>query len=56
MVRAVESTHALLEQIAYQMKNKIDEKKFGGLIALTKVQVCSDCCGMNEFRLFQAVD
>jgi alkylation response protein AidB-like acyl-CoA dehydrogenase len=38
MARAVESTHALLEQVAYQMKCKVPDQQLGSLVALTKVQ------------------
>jgi alkylation response protein AidB-like acyl-CoA dehydrogenase len=38
MSRAVESTHALLEQIAYQMKAGVPDKELSGLIGLAKVQ------------------
>jgi len=38
MARQVESTHALLEQIAFQMKSKVPDMRLGGIIALTKVQ------------------
>ena len=38
MARVVESTHALIEQIAYQMTMKVDDKLLGGPIALVKVQ------------------
>lgn len=38
MARQVESTHAMLEQIAYQMKCKVPDTVIGGVIALTKVQ------------------
>eukprot|EP01112_Ceratiomyxa_fruticulosa_P002087 TRINITY_DN1221_c0_g1_i1.p1 TRINITY_DN1221_c0_g1~~TRINITY_DN1221_c0_g1_i1.p1 ORF type:complete len:459 (-),score=118.76 TRINITY_DN1221_c0_g1_i1:87-1343(-) len=38
MGRQVEATHALLEQIAFQMKQKVPDSQLGGLIALTKVQ------------------
>lgn len=37
MARQIESTHALLEQIAYQIKCKVDDKHLGGPIALLKV-------------------
>lgn len=38
MARQVESTHAMLELIAYQMKNNVPDPVLGPLIALTKVQ------------------
>ncbi len=38
MARHIESTHALLEQIAYQMSNHVDDRKLAGIIALAKVQ------------------
>jgi len=38
MARQVEATHALIEQVAFQMKNMVPDHKMGGLIALTKVQ------------------
>ncbi len=37
MARAVESSHALLEQIAYQWKSGVDDSHMAGMIALTKV-------------------
>jgi hypothetical protein len=37
MARAVESTHALLEQIAYQMKAGTPDQHMAGMIAMTKV-------------------
>ena len=38
MALQVESTHALLEQIAYQMKSGVDDMVFAGVLALAKVQ------------------
>ena len=38
MARLIESTHALIEQTAYQMKTGVDDKLLGGPIALLKVQ------------------
>lgn len=38
MARHIEGTHALLEELAYQMKAGIDDKKLAGRIALVKVQ------------------
>jgi len=38
MARMVESTHALLEQIAYQFKCKLPDSRLGPLVALAKVQ------------------
>ena len=38
MARLVESTHALIEQTAYQMATGVDDKLLGGPIALLKVQ------------------
>lgn len=38
MARHVESTHALIEQTAYQLKMGIPAEKIGGVIALLKVQ------------------
>jgi len=37
MARHVEATHALIEQVCYQMKTGIDDSKIGGIMALTKV-------------------
>ena len=34
----IESTHSLIEQIAYQMSMDVDDKLLGGPIALLKVQ------------------
>jgi len=47
MARQVESTHALLETVAFQMKQGLNEKQLAGLIALTKVQATKTmdfCC------------
>lgn len=38
MTRRVESTHALLEQVAYQMKHGVPHSVLRGPIALLKVQ------------------
>lgn len=38
MARRIESTHALLEQVAYQMASGIDDRLLGGHLALLKVQ------------------
>jgi alkylation response protein AidB-like acyl-CoA dehydrogenase len=38
MIRQVEATHALLEQICYQMKQNVPDEKLGGIIAFAKVQ------------------
>lgn len=38
MIRQIESTHALLEQICYQMKCGIPDEKIGGIVAMAKVQ------------------
>jgi len=38
MARRIESTHALLEQIAYQMTQGVPDNYLGGICALTKVQ------------------
>ena len=38
MARRIECTHALIEQIAYQMASGIEDKHLGGQIALAKVQ------------------
>jgi len=38
MVRRVESSHAWLEQVAYQMNNQVDPRALGGITALLKVQ------------------
>jgi len=38
MARAVEATHALLEQTAYQMKMGVPDRTIGGPLALLKVQ------------------
>ena len=37
MAIRVESTHAMLEHVAYQMQSNISKKKLSGLIALVKV-------------------
>ena len=38
MARLIETTHAYLEQIAYQMTQDVDWRRLGGPIALAKVQ------------------
>ena len=38
MVRHVETTHALLETIAYQMSQDVPDSLLGGMIGLAKVQ------------------
>lgn len=38
MARLIETTHAYLEQIAYQMSIGVDWRRLGGPIALAKVQ------------------
>jgi alkylation response protein AidB-like acyl-CoA dehydrogenase/predicted heme/steroid binding protein len=38
MARHIESTHGMLERVAYQMKMGLPDMKLAGLIALTKVQ------------------
>jgi len=38
MARQVEATHALLEQVAFQMKSMVDGLSLGGIVALSKVQ------------------
>lgn len=45
MIRQIEATHALLEQICYQMTKKVPDLKLAGLIAFTKVQ----CTKVFEF-------
>jgi len=37
MCRQVEATHALLEQVAFQMQQNVEDGKVAGIIALTKV-------------------
>jgi alkylation response protein AidB-like acyl-CoA dehydrogenase len=36
--RHLEATHALLEQVAYQMQQRVDDKVCSGMIAMVKVQ------------------
>lgn len=38
MARLIETTHAFLEQLAYQMAQEVDWRRLGGPIALAKVQ------------------
>ena len=38
MAGRVEAVHALLEQIAYQMKARVPDSRIGGITALAKVQ------------------
>lgn len=38
MARKIEATHALVEQVAYQFNEKLDDKKLSGIVALLKVQ------------------
>jgi len=37
MARHVESCHAMLEQVAYQMKSGVEDRHLAGMIAMTKV-------------------
>lgn len=54
MARQIESTHALLEQCAYQMSNGVHDMKLGGLFALTKVQATKtlDFCARESSQIF----
>lgn len=38
MIRQIEATHALLEQICYQVNCKVGDEKLGGIMAFCKVQ------------------
>eukprot|EP01084_Bolivina_argentea_P089836 161990_1 len=54
MVRRVESTHALLENIAYMTKMGCSEKELAGIIAIVKVQ-CSknmEFCAREAVQIF----
>ena len=54
MAREVESTHALLELIAYQMASGVDDRQFAGLIALAKVQATKtmELCTREASQIF----
>jgi len=54
MGRLVESTHALLEQIAYQMSEGVDDRKLAGIIALAKVQATKtmEFCTREASQIF----
>jgi alkylation response protein AidB-like acyl-CoA dehydrogenase len=54
MTRAVETTHALLEQTCFLMDQKIPAKQLGGICALAKVQ-CSrtfELCAREASQIF----
>jgi len=53
MARFIESTHAMLEQVAYQMKVGIPDKTCSGMIALTKVQATKtlDFCARESSQI-----
>lgn len=53
MSRQIESTHALLEQVAYQMKAGVDDKVCSGMIALCKVQATKtmDLCAREATQI-----
>lgn len=53
MARAVESCHAMLEQIAYQMKVGVDDRHMAGMIAMTKVAATKgfDLCARESTQI-----
>uniref|UniRef100_A0A7S4M790 Cytochrome b5 heme-binding domain-containing protein n=1 Tax=Vannella robusta TaxID=1487602 RepID=A0A7S4M790_9EUKA len=54
MSREIESTHALLEQIAYQMQCGVNDRKLAGIIALCKVQATKtmEFCAREASQIF----
>jgi alkylation response protein AidB-like acyl-CoA dehydrogenase len=54
MGRAIESTHALLEQICYQMKQGVPDSKLGPMIAMLKVQCTNvtEMCAKEASQIF----
>jgi len=54
MARKVESTHALLEQIAYMIDKNVSEQNLAGICALVKVQATKnlDYCAREAVQIF----
>ena len=54
MIRHVESTHALLEQIAYQMNNNVSDLELVGILCLAKVQATKtmEYCAREASQIF----
>ncbi len=54
MARHIESAHALLEVVAYQMKHNVNDLKLAGLIALTKLQCTKtfELCAREASQIF----
>lgn len=54
MIRRVESTHAILENIAYMTKMGASEKDLAGIIAMTKVQATRNMefCAREAVQIF----
>jgi len=54
MAGRIESVHALLEQIAYQMKCDVPDRHIGGIVALAKVQAttCMEFCAREAAQIF----
>jgi len=53
MARQVESCHAMLEQVAYQMKAGVADEHLAGMIAMTKVSCtrCMDLCARESTQI-----
>lgn len=53
MSRHIESTHALIEQVAYQMKAGVDDKVCSGMIAMMKVAATKtmDLCAREATQI-----
>lgn len=53
MSRQIESTHALIEQVAYQMKAGVDDKVCSGMIAMMKVAATKtmDLCAREATQI-----
>ena len=54
MAGRVEAVHALLEQIAYQMKARVPDSRIGGITALAKVQATTtmEFCAREAAQIF----
>ena len=54
MVREVESTHALLEQLAFQMNSDVNDNLYTGLLSLAKVQATKtmEFCAREASQIF----
>ena len=58
MARNIESCHAMLEQVAYQMKVGTDDQYMAGMIALTKVHATKtfDLCAREATQIMGGKD